>query len=159
MGVRTLLVSDVSDERLSIARTLGADVTINPSTQNLRELVNAHTDGRGVDIAFEAVGITGTAQQTIEATRNKGTVIWIGNNQRTIEVDMQGIVTRELAILGSYGMNDQDFARALAMLADGRIPTDQLINRRADLASGPALFEELLASPTIIKALFTFPDG
>jgi L-iditol 2-dehydrogenase len=156
-GLRRILVSDVSDERLQVAEAFGADVTINPTKQNLREVVDQHTGGRGVDLAFEAVGLSATVQQAIQATRNEGTLIWIGNNQRTVEVDMQSIVTRELTILGSYGMNDQDFQRALDMLADGRIPADRLINCRADLASGPDLFEKLLASPEIIKCLFVFP--
>ena len=107
-------------------------------------------------MAFEAVGLSATAQQSLEVTRNGGTVVWIGNNQRMIEIDMQAVVTRELNLVGSYGMTDQDFQRALHMLADGRIPTGQLINRRASLSEGPGLFDELLASPEIIKCVINF---
>ena len=114
------------------------------------------TRRRALDVAFEAVGLSATSQQTLEVTRNKGAVVWAGNNQRMIEIDMQAIVTRELTVLGSYGMSDQEFQRSLQMLADGRIPAGQLINRRASLSEGPQLFDQLLASPETIKCMINF---
>ncbi|NUM47187.1 MAG: alcohol dehydrogenase catalytic domain-containing protein [Anaerolineales bacterium] len=155
-GLSRIAVSDTSDARLEVARALGAQVTINPIRQNPRQVVNEFTNGGGVDLAFEAVGISATAQQSLEVTRNNGTVVWIGNNQRLIEIDMQAIVTRELRVIGSYGMNDEDFQRSLRLLADGQIPTGQLINRRASLDEGPALFDQLLASPETIKCVINF---
>ncbi len=155
-GLSQIAVSDASDARLELARALGAQITINPTRQNPRQVVNEFTNGGGVDLAFEAVGISATAQQSVEVTRNNGTVVWIGNNQRMVEVDMQAIVTRDLRVIGSYGMTDQDFQRSLQMLADGRIPTTQLINRRASLDEGPALFDQLLASPETIKCVIRF---
>ena len=155
-GVNMIAVSDASDARLEMARALGAQVTINVTRQNPRQVVDEFTNGSGVDLAFEAVGLSATAQQSLEVTRNKGTVIWIGNNQRMIEIDMQAIVTRELSVIGSYGMTDEEFQRSLRLLADGRIPTDRLINRRASLEEGPELFDQLLASPETIKCVINF---
>jgi L-iditol 2-dehydrogenase len=155
-GVSHIAMSDISDSRLEFAQSLGADVAINPKRQDPREAVNAFTNGAGVDIAFEAVGMSATCQQTLAVTRDGGTIIWIGNNHRNVEIDMQAIVTRELKVLGTYGMNITDFKRALAMLSKGAIPTNQLINRRAKLSEGPTLFDELLASPETIKCVFNF---
>jgi threonine dehydrogenase-like Zn-dependent dehydrogenase len=133
-GVSRIAVSDVSDSRLEYAQSLGADVVINPTRQKPRETVNEFTGGQGVDISFEAVGISATCQQTLEVTRDRGTVIWIGNNVRMVA----------------------DFQRSLKMLSDGVIPTKQLINRRATLAEGATLFDELLASPETIKCMINF---
>jgi len=155
-AVGRIIVSDTSNARLAVATAMGADVVVNPLTQDLRAVIDAHTQGRGVDMAFEAVGASAPAQQSIEVTRNKGQVIWIGNSQRMIEIDMQAVVTRELRVIGSYGMSVEEFRRCLQMLADGRIPADMLINRRATLAEGPTLFDELLADPETIKCLINF---
>jgi L-iditol 2-dehydrogenase len=155
-GVRAIAVSDMSDARLELAQSLGASYLINPGRQDFKQEIERFSDGQGVDVSFEAVGLSATAQQTLDATRNKGTVIWIGNNQRLIEIDMQAVVTRELSVLGSYGMSDEEFKRSLAMLADGTIPAESLINRRASLAEGPGLFDELLASPETVKCLISF---
>jgi threonine dehydrogenase-like Zn-dependent dehydrogenase len=156
-GVKRIAVSDISNTRLEVARLIGAEIILNSTRQNARQVVDEYTAGRGVDIAFEAVGLSATAQQTVEVTRNKGTVVWIGNNQRLIEIDMQAIVTRELSLLGSYGMTSEEFWRSLSMLADGQMPTEHLINRRAEPSEGPQLFDQLLASPAVIKCLINFP--
>ncbi len=155
-GVGTIAVSDTSEARLERARRLGAGVLINPLRQRPRAVVDDFTGGAGVDIAFEAVGASATCQQTIEVTRDRGQVIWIGNSAKMVEVDMQLIVTRELRVLGSYGMTPQDFRRSLHMLADGVIPTEHIINRRARLSEGETLFEELLAAPEVIKCVINF---
>lgn len=151
-----IIISDMSDARLEIARSIGAHITINPARDDPLEVVKDHTNGRGADIAFEAVGNTPAAQQTLAVTRSKGSIIWIGNNHRLVEIDMQAIVTRELTVAGAYGMSGEEFERTLQYLADGLIPTDVLINRRATLQEGPALFEELLETPEIIKCMINF---
>jgi L-iditol 2-dehydrogenase len=98
LGLRQIFVSDVSDERLALAKKLGATVTINPSRETPRVVVDAHTNGQGADVSIEAVGLGVTAQQAIDLTKNGGTVVWIGNNMKTIEIDMQTVVTRELRV-------------------------------------------------------------
>lgn len=152
-GARQIVVVDLSDDRLKIAEQMGATATFNPSTGSFTDFVAEFTGGKGFDLTFEAVGLTPTTTQSIQAIRDGGTVIWIGNNQKIIEVDMQAIVTRELRVQGTYGMNERDFQRALHMLADGRIATEIMVNRRATLEEGPRLFDELLADPSVVKCV------
>lgn len=152
-GVGRIAISDLSPERLAIARELGIDTTIDATAEDPREATLRMTGGEGVDVAFEAVGVGAAVAQAHDAVRYGGTVVWIGNNQKRIDVDMQQVVTRELTIRGSYGMSHADFAEALELLAGGAVRTDLLINRRADLAEGPTLFDELLASPRVVKCV------
>ncbi|GAB4575387.1 MAG: galactitol-1-phosphate 5-dehydrogenase [Anaerolineae bacterium] len=151
-------VVDISDERLQIAQQMGASATFNPGTGDFAAFVASFTAGQGFDLTFEAVGISATVAQAVQAVRDGGTAIWIGNNQKIIDVDMQAIVTRELRVQGTYGMNNRDFARALQMLADGQIATDVLVNRRATLEEGPTLFDELIHTPGIVKCVIEMQD-
>ena len=151
-GTRTVIVSDVSDARLGVAKAIGASATLNPAREDALEVVGALTQGNGVDVSFEAVGISATVGQTVAVVKDSGRVVWVGNNHRMVEVDMQAVVTRELSVLGSYGLTDEDFARALALLAAGRVPTEALTSRRAGLTDA-GLFDELLTSPETIKCL------
>jgi L-iditol 2-dehydrogenase len=152
-GVHSVVVSDVSDERLAIARSMGAAATINPSAQDFPAFVSESTAGQGFDVTFEAVGISATVAQSLIALRDGGTTVWIGNNVRMVEVDMQAIVTRELRVAGTYGMNERDFQRSLRMLADNRVNVTPIINRRAALDDGPTLFDELLRDPSVVKCV------
>jgi L-iditol 2-dehydrogenase len=152
-GAGQIIVSDLHPERLASARAFGADMVIDAATEDPVEVVREVTGGSGADVAIEAVGAGVTARQTIEAARNAGTVVWLGNSERRIEIDMQSVVTRDLVLRGSYGMTGQEFERSLALLADGRMPIDDVINRYAVIGEGPELFEELLASPETIKCI------
>ena len=147
-GAGTVIVTDRSVHRLELAEELGADAVINVGPEEapgdtaaaIREMT-----GGGVDVAFEAVGITATVQQSVDATRNGGNITWIGNNARTVEVDMQSIVTREMSVRGSYGFDETDFAAAIEVLASGRLNVDPLVERIAPLEDGPELFRSLAA--------------
>lgn len=152
-GAGRIIVSDLHPERLASARAFGADVVVDAGREDPVEIVRELTGGSGADVSIEAVGYGVTARQTIGAVRNSGTVLWIGNSEREIEIDMQAVVTRDLVVRGSYGMTGQEFERALTLLADGRLPVADIVNRYASLDEGPGLFEELLASPATIKCV------
>lgn len=153
MGLRRLFASDRSDERLAVAKTLGATHILNPDRDDLITIVQAETNGLGADVTIEAVGIGPTAQNAVDLCKNGGTAIWIGNSAKKIEIDMQSIVTREVRVQGSYAMNDNDFAQALAMLEGGAIDTTTLLTRVVGLSQSANLFNELENAPNIIKCV------
>lgn len=155
-GVRTVAISDPSAERRAVALQIGIDVALDPTATDVAAAVRELTGGQGADVAFEAVGIAATVAQAHDAVRDGGTVVWVGNNVRVIDVDMQQVVTRELTVLGTYAMSDEDFRVALGLLEAGAVDVSSLVHRRATLAEGPTLFDELLASPGVVKCLFTF---
>jgi L-iditol 2-dehydrogenase len=150
-----VVISDTSAARLGVARSIGAHSALDPTETDLPAALRDLTGGRGADACIEAVGASATVQQAISSVKEGGTVVWLGNNARFVEVDMQAVVTRELRVLGAYGMTHEDFGRALKLLAGGHIPTDGLIHRRAGLEEGETLFDELLASPEVVKCLIT----
>ena len=100
-GAGTIVVSDLDASRLEAARRVGADHVLNAHDGDPAAAARALTGGSGVDVSFEAVGATEPVRQSIDATRNDGTVVWIGNNADRIEVGMQSIVTRGLSIRGA----------------------------------------------------------
>jgi L-iditol 2-dehydrogenase len=154
-GLASVVVTDLSDDRLAVARQLGIAGAVNPAKDDAAEAIRRLT-GSGVDVSFEAVGLGATVAQAHAFTRDGGTVVWIGNNLRLIEVDMQEVVTRELTVRGSYGLSGADFAQAIQLLEARAVDADLLINRRARLEEGSTLFDELLASPAVIKCVLEF---
>ena len=141
-GAGKIIVTDRSAHRLELAEELGADVTINVDEQDPVSVIHDLTGG-GVDVAIEAVGITPTAQQAIGVTRNGGQITWIGNSAKTITIDMQAIVTRELTVRGIYGFTETEFAGAIQAIAAGRLNVEPLVERVATLDEGPEIFRQL----------------
>lgn len=152
-GAGTIFITDRSAHRLDLAEELGADVVINVDETDAAAAIQEMTGG-GVDVAFEAVGITPTAQQSINAVRNGGHITWIGNSARTIELDMQSVVTREMTVRGTYGFDETDFAAAIEALACGRLQVDPLVEKIAPLAHGPEIFRQLAAGESeLVKVI------
>lgn len=152
-GAGCIIVSDLHPDRLAAARAFGAEIVVDARTEDAVAVTRDATGRSGADVAIEAVGSGVTARQTVDAARNAGTVVWLGNSEQRIEIDMQAVVTREINVRGSYGMTGEEFERALALLADGQLPVDAIVNRYATLEECPVLFEQLLEDPATIKCL------
>lgn len=151
-----IIVSDLSDSRLSIARQMGADVVMNPGREDFMEGIQAETDGMGVDVAIEAVGVEATVKQALDALRLSGQAIWIGNNSPQITIHMQQVVTRELKIQGSFLYGREDFKQVAALINEKKITVDPLISKEISLSQVPEYFEKLAHAPgDLIKVIMT----
>jgi threonine dehydrogenase-like Zn-dependent dehydrogenase len=153
---RTVVVSDLSETRLRLARQIGADAAVNPSHDDIMNVVGELSGGRGAGVSFEAVGVEATVEQALACLRPRGTCVWVGNSQKMIPVDMQRSVTRELSVLGSYIYSHIEFGEALQVLAQERIDVRPIISRRVTLDQGPEMFAALSDPSTeLVKVILT----
>ncbi len=154
-GIR-ILAADVNAGRLDLARQMGADAVFDPSGADARSILAGATDGEGVDLAFEAVGLAATVRQALGALRPGGLCVWVGNSAKMIEIDMQETVVRELEVRGTYAYTHGAFGETLALLAGGALHLDPLISRVAPLREGPVWFEKLAAATDdLVKVILT----
>lgn len=141
-GAGTVVVTDVSEHRLELARKLGAEVSVNVAEASALDTVRQLTGGEGAHAVVEAVGTTATVGASLELVRPGGHVTWLGNAAPQVELAMQALVTREVTVRGSYGFAGE-FGRALELLAAGTLTPDALIEHTAPLRDGPELFRAL----------------
>src|ERR1039458_2179134 len=100
-GCGRLLVVDVADGRLALAKKFGATNTINSAGGNAAAEILDLTEGRGADLAFEAAGVTATVDLALGCLRKGGRATLVGNVWPKIEFPLQTAVTRDLTIHGS----------------------------------------------------------
>jgi Threonine dehydrogenase and related Zn-dependent dehydrogenases len=146
-GAAQILVSDLGDSRLELAKRMGATHVFNPSRDDVPAKAFELTGGMGVDAAFEAVGATPTVQAAMSSLRRGGMAVWIGNSQKIIEVNMQEVVTRELTITGTNAFSLETFKEAARMINDGEVDVSPIISRVAPMAEGVELFRTLAENP------------
>jgi threonine dehydrogenase-like Zn-dependent dehydrogenase len=117
-GAALVAVSEPDAERRALALRLGADLAIDPLSDDPRELLLEQTRGIGVDVAFEAVGAVVTAQTAISLPRRSGTVVLIGVPPATAELTLRSyeLFERELTIRTSF-IRAYEFRRAVELLA------------------------------------------
>ncbi len=135
-GARKIIAIDVSDEKLEAARALGATDVVNSTKENVREAVFAKTNGRGVDVAFEALGRPETWNSALDALRDGGRMvpIGLGAGVQTAAVEINRTVRRSQSILGSYGARTrQDLPEVVRMASNGSIHYQDIVTRKFSL--------------------------
>lgn len=158
-GARRVIVSDISDYRLEIAKRMGADEVINPAGCEFTKAISDLTDGAMCDISIEAVGINSTAQSSLDALKLSGYSVWIGNAAKMVTVNMQNIVTKEITIKGNYIYTKYDFETSLKLLSEKEINAEPLITHHMDMSEGVEAFELLKNNQDgkAIKVVLTNP--
>jgi L-iditol 2-dehydrogenase len=150
-GCSSVIVSDIDDTRLQLAKELGATVTFNAKTVDVPAEVLKHTNGAGVDVALEAVGSTPTIRTAIDSVRKGGTVTLIGNVSPTAEIPLQAVVSRQLRLQGSAASSGE-YPKCIEMLARGAIQVKPLITAVAPLEEGASWFQRLHSrEPNLMK--------
>jgi (R,R)-butanediol dehydrogenase / meso-butanediol dehydrogenase / diacetyl reductase len=150
MGVKTVYMTDVMENRRKKAEELGATLVWNPAEVKSPARIKELTKGRGVDVAIEAVGIEAALKDCLASARYQGTIIVQGIFTEKATVHMLGFVTRETTMIGTNSIKPD---LAMKWLATGKIQPENIITDIIPLADIATLgFDALAAkSQTAIK--------
>ena len=142
MAGSNVIAIDIVQEKLELAREAGALLTINTQIDDTPAKIKDQTQGRGADLAFEAVGISQTIKSAIESIRKGATLILVGNLTSIVEFPLQKVVTQEITIKGSCAINGE-YSTVLDLLSKGKINVDKMISAVAPLSEGAFYFDRL----------------
>jgi len=142
MAGSNVIAIDIVQEKLELAREAGALLTINNQIDDTPAKIKDQTQGRGADLAFEAVGISQTIKSAIESIRKGATLILVGNLTSIVEFPLQKVVTQEITIKGSCAINGE-YSTVLDLLSKGKINVDKMISAVAPLSEGAFYFDRL----------------
>jgi L-iditol 2-dehydrogenase len=143
-GVARVIAVDLEDNRLALARELGATDTINSGAGDTVAEIMRLTGGRGADLAFEVVGISPTLNLALAALRRGGSAVLVGNLSAKTDFPMQAVVTRELSVFGTCS-SAGEYPVCLDLIARGIIRVEPMISAVAPLTEGVEWFKRLSA--------------
>ncbi len=146
-GARQIVAVDLADDKLALARELGATDTVNARDPDAVEQVKAKTNG-GVEFAFEMAGSVKAMELAYKATRRGGTTVTAGlpPPTHTIAVPQVNLVAEERTIKGSYigtCVPVRDLPRYIALYRQGRLPVKRLMSGTLPLADINLGFDRL----------------
>jgi L-iditol 2-dehydrogenase len=152
-GCGKIIAIDLEEERLQLARELGADHAFNPAKQEVKKEVLALTENRGADVAFEVVGISDTVQTAIACVRKGATVTLVGNLSPTAEIPLQAVVTQQIRLQGSCAICGE-YPAVLDMIARKEVNVEAILSAEAPLSDGAEWFRRLYEKePGLIKVV------
>jgi alcohol dehydrogenase len=125
-GPSKIIAIDLDDARLKRASDFGATDTINSGDANWKEQVFALTDGQGVDVAIEAVGVPQTFTMATEIVRPGGSVANIGVHGKPVELALNELWIKNINI--SMGLvNTDTLAMLLKLVTQKQLPVDAFV--------------------------------
>jgi succinate semialdehyde reductase (NADPH) len=155
-GVAQIIAVDVSDEKLAAAKALGATDVVNSSSGDAAARVIELSGGRGVDVAFEALGRKDTFSLAVDVLDDGGRAVVVGIAPAGSrgEIDLARLVRRKLSILGSYGARAQsDMPQLINLVRQGVVRPKDVITRRYSLDEAPAAYDALARGEIVGRAV------
>jgi threonine dehydrogenase-like Zn-dependent dehydrogenase len=147
-GARKLMVSDISDDRLKLAKKYGADITLNPSKVNLKEEVFNHTVGKGADVIITACSVPSVQEEALDLTAKLGRINFFGGlpeGKDSIMFKSNIVHYRQLRITGTTGSTISQFIKSMEILSKKEFDIRGLITHTFGLKEIEDAFEKVIS--------------
>jgi len=135
-----VVVCDLSEYRLEMARKFGADLAANPAQKDFSETLTKWTGGRGLDVAFDCVGHEKVALQALELLKQRGTLVVVGVSHSLSLNPWEHLICRELTLFGTRNFNATEFGGMIGLIRSG-LPVEQVVTHRFPLEQAETAFD------------------
>ncbi|MEW6624667.1 MAG: alcohol dehydrogenase catalytic domain-containing protein [Bacillota bacterium] len=133
MGVKDIIVADLSDMKLETAKILGASTTINNSSENLASKIEEQYGKKGVDVAIVAAGVPDLITQAFAVVRKQGRIVLVGQFDNPGVIDIEKSRLKEQLITGSSTYTEKDFLGAISLLTANNHNFSSIVSHRIRL--------------------------
>ena len=151
----TVIAADIDDEKLQLAREMGASYTLNTKTDDVNARLLEMTSGFGPDVVIEAVGSTPTYQMAVDVVAFTGRVVCIGYAKSEVSFQTKYFVQKELDIRGSRNALPQDFRAVIHYMERRTCPVDRLISSEVTPEEAQKAMDEWAAAPGRVFRILT----
>ena len=171
LELKKLIVADVSDFRLEMAKRLGATDVVNVSQVDLVEKITEIAGilpfmfqpqilAPAVDVVYDAVGYIKdnpappAVTKALEIVREHGRLVLVGAHEAPVSVYLQTAVLKQLKIFGSFAYLPDDIIEGLEYIRNGRIDRKSLVTHTFPLEKAQDAFETQLNTREAVKVVF-----
>ena len=148
MGAQQIMAVDVYDDKLQLARELGATLTINALAEDAAARIQAATGGLGADLVIETAALQATQIQAIRSARKQATVVLLGISGDELPLPaavVDKVMRHEVNVTGSWNSNSQPFPGrewflSVDAMSRGLLQCRPLVSHRHTLEEAPAVF-------------------
>jgi len=126
LGAKAVMVTDLCNEKLEVAKKCGIDYTINTAKEDLEKAVIDAFGVDGLDGALECVGVESTINDAIKVCRKRDEIIIVGIYCKRPAIDMINVQEKELKLIGTLMYLEDDYYDAIRLISEGKIRLDPL---------------------------------
>jgi len=144
-GAKNILITDISDYRLGIAKKCGIENTSNAGKESLADAVKRVFGEEGFQVAFEAAGVEATLSAAIANIEKGGEIVVLGVFGEKPRIDMAVVGEHELSLIGTLMYKHEDYVEAAQMIAEGKIITEPLVTKHFPFEQYPEAYKYIEA--------------
>lgn len=138
-GARVIAIDPIA-ERRDLARHLGADETLDPTTSDPVKAIQGLTRGDGADCAYETSGSGAGQNGAVESLRLGGRAVFVGIGHQDKTLSPSQIIGRQLTLMGSFVLPIQMYYEMLRFIQDRRVLLEALVTHRFPIEQAPEAF-------------------
>jgi L-iditol 2-dehydrogenase len=127
LGANGVMITDLSEFRLRLAKSCGIEYCVNIKEQGLSDQIKKNFGSSGADIIFECVGIDATINQAISNARKGTDIIVVGVFEESVNINMGFVQDRELRIIGTAMYQEEDYYKAIDLIEQKKVILTPLI--------------------------------
>ena len=150
VGAQVIAV-DIDQDKLDKACQVGASAAVNSKTEDVAEAIKEITNG-GAHVGIDALGIQETITNSITALRKGGRHVQVGltgaDEQGIARIPIDAITASEIELLGSFGNPQPNYPGLLALVAQGRLDPESLVEREVGLGDVNEVFDNMTSFKT-----------
>jgi len=129
MGAAKIVISDVSDYKLNMAKECGADVIVNVAKENLEEILDRELGPEGLDVVYECSANSGALNQMLRYGRKGMAFVIVAVYGHKPEIEMGLIQDREYEIYGTLMYLHEDYLKAIELVSQNKVNLQALISK------------------------------
>jgi L-gulonate 5-dehydrogenase len=154
----TIIVADINDEKLAIARKNGATHTINVLAEDIEAKTKEYSLGHGATVSIDAVCNKTSLLSLLQATGNAGRVITMGFSVEPTQINQFLITSKELDVKGSR-LQNKKFGKAIELIDAGKLDLSDSVSHTFLLGNAQEAFDFIDSKdPSIRKIVLTFDE-
>jgi L-iditol 2-dehydrogenase len=141
LGAKSVLITDISDSRLEIAKNCGIDHMLNVAFENLETSVEEYFGLDGADAILECVGIEDTITAAVNLARKGTDIVVVGVFADKPCVDIGLVQDKELRVIGTLMYKAEDYRKAIDLIQSEKVTLEPLITKHFSFEDYPKAFE------------------
>ncbi|OMP66770.1 alcohol dehydrogenase [Domibacillus epiphyticus] len=151
----TVIAVDMLDERLEMAKELGADYTINGKDTNVLEEIARITNGQGADAAIDCSGSPYAENDALSCVRPHGRVAFIGESKETTIKPSEQLIRKQITVMGSWYFPIHEYEEIADFIVKKDLPVEKLVTHKFPLTEAETAFR-LFDERKTEKAVFVW---
>jgi threonine dehydrogenase-like Zn-dependent dehydrogenase len=148
-----IMVSEPRRVNSDTARRIGADLLVDPASEDLRKAVFLATNGIGAETVFECSGRTEQVQLSMDTVASGGTVCLLSVILEQVQISPISLTFKEIRLTAAYGNTHEENRQCLSWMAESRLDAQPLISDLISLEQLPDAYRERIRTGKSVKTV------